>query len=454
MITGWQNRLDSLLQEQSPQEFAVSVVDLFRSADNLTEFIERTGRLAASCAPREEYSRYVPNGYMAFIGAVRMGRYVQPLIHLNALAQALWCCARENATAASHWTAPSPPASADPDSILPCLETHWREKDSAALHASATAGVSNESTREETLRWLLRTAAGDLSGGGNKYLYLAECVELCAFLGWRNIGDFLFPAIHSLVEAPEDRRAEQILNARLAHHGLRLEDRSFDQYTLSTSQTLQIRDSILHDSQEDVLDTLLGAMDYGYDPRSVAEGLLVTAAHGVLAVPYDRWLFPVQGFNCCEAVVSTLEYHDRIDQQRLVLFTGLLLKQIVESAMPFRVSEPFFVERPEEAQPLPMELEEAIDLSIPADAMAIVDWLFRRGYLTPELFERFVASAAKTDGDLHLGHDLKFAFATIDAFHCCSTPLRESFLLALVKFLAESQKSRQINHALAQALRA
>lgn len=467
MITGWQEDLQSTLRKREPLELAASLLELYRSSGSLSEFVAQCAAAVALTLYREEYPRFVPHSLMGFIGALQLSRLVRPEDHalsgshpsslrigFRALAQALWYHAQEGVREPYEWTGRAVELPPDRESLEERLEVHLGEKRFEEFFSLILAGLEGEQRREAVLSWLLRTAGRDLFNLGHKHLYLAKSVALLDYLRWERPEVYLFPAVHYLMFGPEDRRAEGQLEQRLTHYGLRLKDRSFDRFDLSIEETLQIRDSITGDSAEGVLDTLLGAFEYGVAPGALAEALLVTAAHLVLAIPYERWIFSVHGFNYTETVRATLDYHRGAEQQRMLLLNGLFLKQVVEMAAPVEVREPFFTARPEAARPLPTDLEEAIDLSIPADAMAVVDWLYQHGQLSPERLEALALAAIKSDGNLHFGHDMKFAYAALEAFQSSSTPLRESFLLALAKFLAESEKSRQFDHALAKVLRA
>lgn len=453
MITGWQDSLASALRKTDRQEFTTLITDLYRSFDTEAEFVAETGAYIASTLYRQEYPRFVPHSYLGFIGAVQLNRYVQPRNRIFPLAQALWYYAQEGIQEPHIRVHLHSGDYLEPIQLKERLEALHQERDFEGFFDLTLSGLRDEDTRDEVIRLLLMLAGQDLFNIGHKYLYLSKALAMMDYLHWENPEIYLFPAIHYLVLAPRDHQALERLEERLAHHGLQLSERSFNPEPLSTGQFMQVRDALLYDTPEGVLDTLLGALDYGVDPIHLVEANLVSAAHLVLSVPYDRWIFSVHGFNFTQALLSTLEYLDPIEQQRLALINGLYLKQAVELASPFRVHEPYFTPRPDAARPRPTELEEAIDLSIPSDAMEILDWLYKRGQLSVELFERLALTAAKNDGDRHFGHDLKFVFATLDAFHTTSTPQREMFLLSLVKFLAESEKSRDLDHSLQQALR-
>lgn len=454
MITGSQEDLQSVLRRTDPQELAASLLDLYRSCGSVTEFVVQTAASVASTLYREDYPRFVPHSLMGLIGAVQLGRLLQPEHRFRALAQALWYYAQEGVRQPYEWRGTPAELPQEVEPVERLLEERRRARDFDGVFGLVLAGLAHVERRDEILGWLLRTAGSDFFNLGHKHLYLAKSVALLDYLRWERPETYLFPAVHYFVLGPEDRRAERKLEERLVHHGLELKDRSFERFELSIEQTLQIRDSVVSDSPEGVIDTLLGAFDYGVAPDVVAEALLVTAAHLVLAIPYERWIFPVHGFNYTESVRATLEYHRPADQQRMLLMNGLFLKQVVEMAAPVEVREPFFTARPEAARPVPTELEEAIDLSIPADAMAVVDWLYRHRELSPERVERLALAAIKSDGNVHFSHDLKFAYAALEAYQTSTTPLREAFLLALAKFLAESEKSRTFDHALAKVLRA
>ncbi len=453
MITGWQQDLQSVLRQTDPGELAASLLDLYRSCDSMTDFAAQTGAYIASTLYREEYPQFVPHSLMGFIGAVQLGRFLQPQHHFRAVAQALWYYARERVREAFEWTRGPVELPPSVEGLENALEQSRRQKDFEAFFGVILAGVQDRERREDVLSWLLRAAGGDQFNIGHKHLYLAKSIALLDYLRWESPQTYLFPAVHYFLLAPEDRRAEETLARRLVHHGLELQERSFERFELSLDETLQVRDSILGDPPESVVDTLLGAFEYGVAPGVLAEALLVTAAHLVLSIPHDRWILSVHGFNYAQSVQSTLEYHPLAAQQRMVLLTGLYLRQIVDSAGPLKVREPFFTPRPEMAQPLPTELEEAIDVSVPADAMAIIDWLYQHGRLGLERIECLALAAVKADAHVHFGHDLKFAYAALEVYHSSTTPLREVSLLALAKFLAESEKSREFDHALAKAIR-
>jgi hypothetical protein len=453
MITSWHEGLKTALNRPEPHLFARDLVDLYHSVDSMTGFAAHTGAHLAKTLYRTDYHRNVPQSYLGFAGAVELGRFMQPLHHLRAVAQALWFYSKEYSEEPYPIEYKPEGLELTPGQRAGRMEQAWREREFQTFLNLSVAGLSHLDTRESTAEWLFGQALGDLNAHGHKLHLLSRSIALLDYLRWEQPEVYLFPALHYFFYAAEDRSAEQLVQARLAHHGLELYDRAASVFELSAEQTKQIRDSLFFEPLEDVLDTLLGALKYGVEPAELMEALQVSAAHLVLSVPYSRWIFPVQGFNTASATLRAMEFLDAAQQQRAVLISGVLLKRLVESSSPFRLEEPFVIPRPEEAQPRPGELEEAIDLSISSDAMAVADWLYQHSQLSPRVMEDLSIAAAKTDGDLHNGHDLKFVQSALDAFETSTSPLRESYLLAVCKFLGESEKSRELDHALVQAQR-
>lgn len=455
MIAGWQKELHSALQPSSVQEFAASAVKLLRASDSMADFMAHTGSHIARSLYRETYSGSYLNSYLSFIAAVQLGRYMQPLNQFHSLSQALWYAAQE---ARPESAIAFPLAESEVQfSPLESFGTQFdKYRENGQFHEYcgwAIGQLTDPIPREEFISWMLSGSAGDLANMGHRYLSAAKGVALMEEMRWSEPENYLLPMLHYSFHAPENRWAEEAIRQRLDYHRLELKERSYNRTGLSSDQTLQIRDAVLTDSQEGMIDTLLGALDYEVDPFDLAEAMMVTAAYMILAVPYDRWIFPIHGFNYAHTVFTTLEYLRPLDREKMILIAGLHLKRLAESASPLSLRGPYFTERPEQARPGPTDLEEAIDLSIPQDAMAIVDWLYHHGQLNPLFFEQLALDAAKSNGDRHFGHDMMFAYAAIDAFHGSASPLRQYYLLALVKFLAESDKSREVDHALAHALR-
>lgn len=455
MIAGWQKELHSALQPSSPREFATSAVKLLRASDSLSDFSAHTGSHIARHLYREAYTGSYLNSFLSFIAAVQLGRYMQPIAQFHSLSQALWYAARE-ARPEPALTFPSPDTVVESDSAK-SIESKFREYQENGqfddFRGWVIGRMADPVLREELASWMLSTSMGDLANMGHRYLSAAKSIALMEEMRWSEPEHYLFPMLHYFFHAPENRWAEEAISQRLEYHRLELRECSYNRTGLSSDQTLQIRDAVLTDTQEGMIDTLLGALDYEVDPFDLAEAMMVTAAYMILSVPYDRWIFPIHGFNYAHTVFTTLEYLTPLDRQKAILVVGLHLKRLTESASPINLRGPYFTERPEPAKPGPNDLEEAIDLSIPQDAMAIVDWLYHHGQLNPRFFEQLALEAAKSDGDRHFGHDMMFSYAAIDAYHSSASPLRQYYLLALVKFLAESEKSREVDHALAQALR-
>ena len=453
MITGWQDHLTSVLQQKDREEFAQAIVELYNQFDNIQDFIEHTSAYLVSTQLRNDYQRFQPGSFLGFVAAVQMGRYVQPFFQFRALAQSLWCSAWEGLGEPVKIENPlQVELPEDSDQYYKKLDELFISQDFESFFAWVTSGISDSGKRDSTIYWLLQNSGQDFNSQGYKFLYISKSLELMEYLSWKNVATYLHPCLHYMMFAPQGFEHREMINERIDFHKLDLnsENKVFE---ISKDEAYQLRNAILHEKPESILDNFLGAFEYGVDTEVISEILLLTASQLVLAIPYENWLFPVHGFNLTEGINSRLNYLSQAEKKRLLLMNALALKQVVDAAQPFRFQEPFFTPRPNEAEASIHELEEAIDLSIAYDAMASFESLYKQNKLTQRIFGRLALESIKTDGHIHSGHDLRFAYSAIETFHSSFSPHRMYYVLALVKFLAESEKGRDLDHAVLRRMR-
>ncbi len=449
MVPSQIGTVENLFQFDSPHDLAPRLVEIYREQSSQREYIRTLAhRIAEGLTPPASDSPVVES-YLGFMAAAQLGRYLEPYDHFRCLSRAAWDCIRSR--------------SADKEQKSPQL-TKIHSYGVSPLYATADRPLGylerfrnkwdDTQQRAEIFRELAPLAIGDLSAQGRKLPALVRLFHLLTELENENSHLLAKPALWDFDNTPAERPFDPLLDSRLSLHRIQLGQRSFNIFTLNTEEIAQLRDAVLQESKEETLDTFLGALDYGIEPYLLAEALLLTAAQLCLSVSGEHWRKPVWSFCQIRALVEALEYFQVEEQQRLVLLEALLFQNTVEQCQPFRLVETFSSSRPEELEVQPNELEEAIDLGIAQDALSAMSWMLDHSRISPRLVENLSVRAARSDTGRPDGLGLHFAYAALDAYHTSTLPLRNPYLLALVKFLAERQKIREFDHALVHALKA
>lgn len=400
---------------------------------------------------RGHYESFIPQSLMALAGALGASRLLDPAHRLLPVIQALWF--------ASHGEKlPSYPLSGIPElGALPGpaeLSAGIASGDFETVYAAARLSAENPGDFARVGEALISAALRDTGYQGQKLIYLEKSLELVEALGPAQAKTVLFPAIHFLAGGKPDQQYFDILTLKLAQAGGEtgawLENRA----PLSREEAGRLARVLIYQYPAIIIENLKYELAQGIAMTDLFEVILWSAAEVLLGA------YPEQGSAAAHGVHFAYAARDcfgrtSIPQDRIsLLFMAALFlnKMAVQSLNPHKSLKLEEIDL-SQGQISPEALCQAIERSDPRLAGALALRLCGgEGEAAVRLAAAVVLSAAKNDGNVSGGHDLRLCaeilsdFGRLPASELAALR-RAASLKALCYFLAQLDKDYDLYKA-------
>ncbi len=438
-------QLRRLLERCDLDEF-VKIVCEARICDIPTEIIIKEA--VAQLAPviyRDAYPAQVPHSLMMLMSAFQAGKYLKRNQASAVAIQALWYAGQEDRSRPY----PLPSLSQGKEKVdLAKLEDAFKSRDFEKIMNLVCVSLADKKDFLIVRDRLMSLALKDIANLGHKLIYLMKTVEYLEVARGVDYERVLFPAVHYLVCGPRDEEYFHLLDTKLKRLDIDPTEFLANQGILSDDESRRLERVIIYQFPALVIENFVYALKQGIAIDELFQVILAAASQSILGAYRESWIFPIHAYNFThEAWECFKRTSHALDKIHLLFMAALLTnKMATESINPHKLLkwEAVYLSATEISV---HGLASAIENSEPDSAAALVKSLIIEKPLA-EIAEALFLSAAKNDGGICFGHDIKFCCHAIADYTRSRIPAREKFLIALSYFLAEIEKDYDLYNAL------
>ncbi len=440
-----QAEIKKLIFSNNLYNFLQSLDVITRKQLCLPTLVRESAKVLAMSLYEDSYSKDVPHGLMALIGAAQAAKYLKKEDQLKPIVQALWYAATEKK---------KKPYNLEKITIssFGTVSQRWRKFQAAirAKNLKKAYGlfegfIRNRKDGDQFRDRLLAAAMSDLYQVGHKLTYSVNTWQLAELLQWNDTRLIFFPSFHYFATAPRDLELYEAVRNRLNGTRVNLEEFAENDGNLSAEECEKLEELILCGNQDGIFSYILHLLNNGKSFKSLLDAVQLSASQAIINCETDKWALPIYGFNYCDAC-NYFFYVSRSNEKFLAPFlAGLLVnrasrfskkskkdRDIFKAKKNRKISDPFAA------------LTDSIDRSEPLKAVQCVKSILEDGKDYERLFEILTLAASKNDSINSSGKDIEFCANSINAFANSSSPGREKVLVALAFFLAYIKKSHII----------
>jgi hypothetical protein len=442
-------QVSHFLRGLSFDDFARRIRESVLSGQSPEEWVAAAAGEAAPTIYRAHYERFIPQSLMAFAGALGAGRLLDPAHRVLPVIQALWFASHEEKLSSYPLSGiPEPGAVPGPADLAARIGAG----DFETVYAAARLALRNPGDFAAVREALIAAALRDTGYQGQKLIYLQKSLELVDALGPGPSQTVLFPAIHFLAGGRTDRQFFEILTLKLAQAGVEtgawLENRA----PLSREEAGRLGRVLIYQYPALIIENLMYELNRGIAMEDLFEAVLWSAAEVLLGS------YPEQGSAAAHGVHFACAARDcfgrtSVPQDKISL---LFMAALFLNKMAVRSLNPHQSLKLEEVDLSGQEISpdalcRAIELSDPRLAGALALRLSGAEDAV-RLVPAVVLSAAKNDGNVSGGHDLRLCAEMLGDFaRAPASDLaafrRAASLKALCYFLAQLDKDYDLYKA-------
>lgn len=410
------------------------------------EMVWEVARYLTVRVHQDTYGPHLRHTFIAWITASQAIDHLEPHERLSPLIQALWYVGQEIKSEPFPVSSiPSDQGAVDEAKLREVAESRDFVRILSILRASCREKESFSRVRDQLLARGLR----DIVHLGQKLIYLVKSLEFLEKTGVREAESILFPAVHYMVKGSEDQEYFRLLETKLG----RLEGDATrflsNTGTLPEDEAARLERILVYQYPALVIENYVHSLRQGTAPAELFQVTLAAASQAVLGVEPKYWVFPIHGFNFAHAAWQAFEWttHER-DKLHLIFMPALLVNRMaVESLNPHKAFGWEHVDL-SGCEISTESLQKSIEESNPELACALTARLLEDEEPLSRLIRCLILSAAKNDGGICFGHDLKFCHHAAIDYARSTIPQRRKILLALAYFLAQVEKDYELYQAL------
>jgi len=427
--------LFALLWERDPDLFVSEARRLhLQSSDS----IQLAHSIALELAPTlywEEYPGYLNHGMLGIMAAAQAENFIFPYRKNLAIIQSLWNASLEEKSAPYVFSQTSNgTGKVKLKEFRGALET----MDDELLHYALARSVGAEDYtvfRDELLSWAMR----DVYDIGHKLIYLVKTIEFIELTQSNEAARLLFPAVHYLRKAPEDREYALILEEKLAQLELPREEYLSNKDDLSREEADRLERVIVFHYPALIIENLVYELNDGISIGSLFEVILRAASQAILSAHPKHWVYAIHGYNFAHAARQAFQRTQRIEDRLFLPFiAALMVNKMAASSLNPHKGESLFLHVDEDVSP--GGLRDAIEASEPVRAGRIAYQLGEEGKALSAIAQTLVNVAAQNDGSMAFGHDLKLAVHSVTDYQASRVAGRAKYLAGCAYFLAQIEK--------------
>jgi hypothetical protein len=413
--------------------------------------LESLSVISERCS-KKQYGEMIPHALMGLEAAWQIGEFFHSKNRILPIAQMLWYAVNEARQPADDFKkvigVPPLQSELNFESFKKVYENesrHHQMKETFRYFVFLIMKNRDPLIRKKIFLYLLRQSLRNEASVGHKLIYLMKSYEFSQATEWRNF-HIWYPPLHYLIEG-----GEAVYHFPLVSDFYEKHEKVFLDAKLGGKFSLErlgrLRESVLNDEKEETLEKIKAFITEGESLFSLFEMLKLISAQVVYQSSFDRWPTAIHGFHYIyglSLVFSDLEAHDR---GKALLMSALFLKKMAVLSKPF--SEPARMAPrliDEKNRPLYF-VEYAISRGDVPAALGAADYMLKDKPADSTTLETLAFLSSKNLYSVLYGHDIKFAYACLRSYKNSEHPLRNQYLLSLIKLLAEMPKEPTIYHS-------
>ncbi|MEK7790692.1 MAG: hypothetical protein AAB309_03600 [Deltaproteobacteria bacterium] len=417
--------------------------------------LESLSIISARCS-QKQYGEMLPHALMGLEAAWQIGEFFHSKNRVLPIAQMLWYAVNEARQPAVDFKKGigTPPARDDLhfESFKKIYENESRHHQLKETFRYFVFLIRDPLIRKKIFSYLLQNSLRNEASVGHKLIYLMKSYEFSQATEWQNF-HIWYPPLHYLIQGGEavyhfplvsdfyKKHEKVFLDAKLGHAG-----------EFSLEGLGRLRESVLNDEKEETLEKIKTFIMEGESLFSLFEMLKLISAQVVYQCSFDRWPTAIHGFHYIYGLSLVFSDLEREDRGKALLMSALFLKKMAVLSKPFSeiaLKAPQTID--EKNRPLYF-VEYAISRGDVAAALGAADHLLKEKPADSTTLETLAFLSSKNLYSVLYGHDIKFAYACLRSYKMMSYknsahPLRNQYLLSLVKLLAEMPKEHTIYHS-------
>jgi hypothetical protein len=417
----------------------LGVLDTITSANTPTdEIIRQSAKIFSMSLYRDSYEEGVPQSMMGFCAASQMKKYLPVEDQIQPLTQMLWLSAVEEKRTPYNLQSITVSTGGNVITRLRKYQDALREKDLKRAYGLFEGFFRNERERQMLCDFVFGETIKDSNLGGQKYMYFVKGWQLAKLLKWTDVRLMFFPMNHLLATVPKDPAQWEIVRAMIS--GRDTAEWIENVEPLSAKEHDVFEEMVLCGKQDAVIRHIAALLDSGKSPKSVLDGILVSASQLVADADASMWEAPVNAFNYTDSAHYFV--HMSKDSQTVYapFMAALAVNKVARKFEPAKQDK--FSAKPYSSGEDPLKVfKNAVIHFDTENAVAAVKAILPSKNKMPELYRTVLLTASMNDAVVCRGRDMQYCYHTLNAYEMTSSPRKDKLMLAMARFLGYINKN-------------
>lgn len=417
----------------------LSVLDTITGSKMPTdEIIRQSAKILSMSLYRDSYDDGVPQSMMGFCAASQMKKYLPVEDQIQPLTQMLWLSAVEEKRTPYNLQSITVTTGGNVITRLRKYQDALRDKDLKRAYGLFEGFFRNERERQMLCDFVFGETIKDANLGGQKYMYFVKGWQLAKLLKWQDVRLMFFPMNHLLASVPKDPTFYELVRALISGRDTSVWIENVEPLTVKEQDELE--EMTLNGKQDELILYIADSLDSGKSPKSVLDGILVSAAQLVADADASTWEAPVKAFNYTDCAHYFV--HMSKDPQTVYapFMAALAVNKVARKFEPVKRDKFSAKVLHTNSDCLAIFKNSVIHFDTETAVAAVKSILPFKNRLR-ELYRTILLTASMNDAVVCHGRDMQYCYHTLNAYEMTSSPRKDKLMLALARFLGYINKN-------------